>query len=56
MKDCSKKLVVLVKNNVKQRMYFSLKKVEEIELYMKNILSEVHYILFQNVTDNSTEK
>ena len=28
MKDYSKKLVVLAKNNAKQRMYFTLKKVE----------------------------
>ena len=56
MKDCSKKLVVLAKNNTKQRMYSSLSKVEEIKFYLKNILSEEHYILIQNVTDNSTEK
>ena len=55
-KDCSKKLVVLAKNNAKQRMYSSLKKVEEIKLYLNNILSEEHYILIQNVTDNSREK
>ena len=40
MKDCSKKLVVLAKNNAKQRMYFSLKEVEEIKLYLKMILFE----------------
>ena len=45
MKDCSKKLVVLAKNNAKQRMYFRLKKVEEMKLYLKIILSEEHYIL-----------
>ena len=56
MKDCSRKLVVLAKNNAKQRMYFSLKKVEEMKLYLKNILSEEHYILIQNVTDDSREK
>ena len=56
MKDCSKKLVVLAKNNAKQRMYSSLKKVAEIKFYLKNILSEEHYILIQNVTDNSREK
>ena len=56
MKDCSKELVMLAKNNAKQRMYSSLKKVEEIKLYLKNILSEEHYILIQKVTDNSTEK
>ena len=56
MKDCSKKLVVLAKNNAKQRMSFSLKKVEEIKLYLKNILSEEHYILIQNVTDDTREK
>ena len=56
MKDCSRKLVVLAKNNAKQRMYFSLKKVEEIKLYLKNILSEEYYILIQNVTDDSREK
>ena len=56
MKDCSKKLVVLAKNNAKQRMYSNLKKVEEIKLYLKNILSEEHDILIQNVTDNSREK
>ena len=53
---CSKKLVALAKNNAKQRIYSSLKKVEEIKLYLKNILSEEHYILIQNVTDNSREK
>ena len=42
MKDCNKKLVVLGKYNAKQRMYFSLKKAEEIKLYLKNILSEEH--------------
>ena len=56
MKDCSRKLVVLAKNNAKQRMYFSLKKVEEIKLYFKNVLSEEHYILIQNVSDDSREK
>ena len=56
MKDCSRKLVVLAKNNAKQRMYFSLKKVEEIKLYLKNILSDEHYILIQNVTDDTREK
>ena len=49
MKVCSKKLVVLAKNNAKQRMYFSLRKVEEIKLYLTNILLEEHYILIQNV-------
>ena len=56
MKDCSKKLVVLAKNNAKKRMSFSLKKVEEIKLYLKNILSDEHYILIQNVTDDTREK
>ena len=56
MKDCSKKSVVLAKSNAKQRMYLTLKKVEEIKLYLKNILSEEHYILIQNITDNCTEK
>ena len=56
MKDCIKKLVVLAKNNAKKRMYFSLKKVEEIKLYLKSILSKQHYILIQNVTDHSREK
>ena len=40
MKHWSKKLVVLQKNNAKKkkkkRMYFSLKKVGEIKLYLKN--------------------
>ena len=31
----SKKLVVLAKNNAKQRMYSSFRKVEETELYLK---------------------
>ena len=61
MKDCGKKLVVnamqrMQKNNAKQRIYFSLKKVEEIKSCLRNILSEEHYILIQNVTDNSKEK
>ena len=56
MKDFRKKIVVLAKNNAKQRMYFSLKTVEEIKLYSKNILLEEHYILIQNVTDDSREK
>ena len=50
------KLVVLAKNNAKQRMYFSLKKIEKIKLYLKSILSEERYIFIQNVTDNSREK
>ena len=37
-------------------MYFTLKKVEDIKLYFKNILSEEHYILIENVTDDSREK
>ena len=37
-------------------MHLSLKKVEQIKLYLKNILSEKHYILIKNVTDNSREK
>ena len=52
----SKKLVVLAKNNAKQRIYSSLKKLEQIKSYLKNILSEDHYILVQNVTDNSRQK
>ena len=56
MKDYSKKLVVLAKNNAKQIMYSSLKKVEEIKSYLKNILSEEHYILIQNVIENIREK
>ena len=56
VKDCSKKLVVLAKNNANQRMYFSFKKVEEIKLHLKSVLSEEHYILIQNVTENSREK
>ena len=53
MKGCSKKLVVPAKNNVKQRMYSSLKKVKEFNIYLKNILSEEYYIL---MTNNSKEK
>ena len=37
-------------------MYFSLKKVEKFKLYFKNILSEEHYNLIQNVADDSREK
>ena len=47
MKDCSKKLVVFAKKNSKQRIYSRLKKGEEIKLYMKNIVSEEHYILLK---------
>ena len=54
---CRKKLVVIAKNNAKQRMYSSFRKVEEIELYLKKILSEEHYYnLFQNMTVISREK
>ena len=56
MQDCSKKLVVLAKNNVKQRMYSSSNKVEEIKLDLKNFLLGYNYIFFQNVTGNSREK
>ena len=56
MKDCSKIFVVLAKNNAKKIMYSSLKKVEEIKLNLENILSEEHYMLIHNVTDNSREK
>ena len=56
MKDCSKKITSACKKNAKQRMHFSLKKIEEIKLYLNNTLSEEHYTFFQNVTDNSTEK
>ena len=47
MKDCSKKLVVLSKNNAKQRMYFSLKKVEEIRLYLKTFYQKNITFLFK---------
>ena len=47
MKDCSKKLVVFAKKNSKQRIYSRLKKAEEIKLYMKNIVSEEHYIVLK---------
>ena len=47
MKDCSKKLVVLSKNNAKQRMYFSLKKVEEIKLYLKTFYQKNITFLFK---------
>lgn len=53
---CRKKLVVIAKNNAKQRMYSSFRKVEEIELYLKKILSEEHYNLIQNMTVISREK
>ena len=56
MKDYSHKLAVIAKNNARQRISFSLKKVEEIKLYLKNILSEEHCILIQNITDNSRKK
>ena len=35
---------------------FQLKKGRKINLYLKNILSEEHYILIENVTDDSREK
>ena len=47
MKDCSKKLVVLSKKNAKQRMYFSLKKVEEIKLYLKTFYQKNITFLFK---------
>ena len=53
MKGCRKKFVVLAKNNVKQRMYSSLKKIKEFNIYLKDILSEEYYIL---MTNNSKEK
>ena len=56
MKDCSKKLVVLAKNNSKQRMYSNLKKVKEIKCYLKNVLLEEHYICIQNMRDKSNKK
>ena len=57
MKHCSQQEISSVaKSNAKQRMYFSLKKVEKIKLYLKNNLSEEHYILIQNATDGSRER
>ena len=56
IKDCNKKLEMFAKNNANQRMYCSLKKVGQFKSYLKNILSEEHYILVQNVTKNSREK
>ena len=47
---------MISKNNAKQRMYSSFRKVEEIELYLKKILSEEHYNLIQNITVFSREK
>ena len=56
IKDRSEKLVVLAKNNAKQKMYSSLKNVGDMKLYLNNILSRKHSILIQNVTDNSRAK
>ena len=47
---------MIAKNNAKQRMYSSFRKVEEIELYLRKILSEEHYNLIQNMTVISREK
>ena len=37
-------------------MHSSWKNVEEIKLYLKNILSEQHYIYVQSVTNNSRKQ
>ena len=37
MKYWSKKLVVLAKNNAKQRMYTSLKKIEKIKIIFEEL-------------------
>ena len=56
MLDYCKKLVVLAKNKVKQKMYISSKKVGKIKLDLKNLLLEYYYIFVENAADNSEEK
>lgn len=56
MQDYCKKLVVLAKNKVKQKMYISSKKVGKIKLNLRNFSLEYYCVFIQNVTDNSGEK
>ena len=44
------------KKQCKAKNVFQLKKGRRIKLYLKNILSEEHYILIENVMDDSREK
>ena len=44
MKDFWKKLITLAKKNVKQKMYCSSKKLQEVSLHLNKFPSDEHYI------------
>ena len=50
-----KKLVIIVKNNAKERMYKAELKVNKLCQTLKAKVSEEHYLLIQSVTEKSRE-
>ena len=51
-----KKLIVIAKNNAKERMHNAALKVNELCQTLKVKVSEEHYLLFQSVTEKSRDK
>ena len=51
-----KKLIVIAKNNAKERMHNAALKVNELCQTLKAKVSEEHYLLFQSVTEKSRDK
>ena len=50
-----KKLIVIAKNNAKERMHNAALKVNELCQTLKAKVSEKHYLLIQSVTEKSRE-
>ena len=50
-----KKLIVIAKNNAKERMHNAALKVNELCQTLKAKVSEEHYLLFQSVTEKSRD-
>ena len=55
MKVYKKKLMVIAKNNAKQRIHNAVLKVNELCQTLKAKVSEEHYLLIQSVTEKTRE-
>ena len=53
MNECKKKLIVIAKNNAKERMHNTLLKVNELCQNSEAKVSEGHYLIIQSVTEES---
>ena len=55
MKVYKKKLMVIAKNNAKQRIHNAVLKVNELCKTLKAKVSEEHYLLIQSITEKTRE-